>query len=542
MFGFLKKKLKGALDKFTKKVEEEAPEEEVEVKKEVEVKPEEVTVKEELKAEEKPAEEVKEEAKEEVKAEEEVKEEEPEEKVEKVKEEVPEKKAEVVEEVKEEKKQCVKICPKCGSIDVEIEKDNAAKVRYGAPLNCVCKSCGFRSAVFPEVEERKIEEFRKGIKKVEEEIPEIIEEKKPEEKKEETPAEEILKIYEEVKEEPEASKVEEKPKEVKPKPEVKVEKPEEVPKPKPEIKPKPVEKPVEEAPKDEKKGFFRRITEKITTKRISESQFDDLFWDLELAMLENNVAVEVIEKIKADLKKDLTEKPVPRAKIEETVIHSLKNSVSGLFDVEQVDLFAKLKEKKPLVICFVGINGSGKTTSIAKVANMFLKNKASVVLAAADTFRAAAIDQLQLHADNLGVKLIKHDYGADAAAVAFDAVKHAEAKDRDVVLIDTAGRLHSDHNLVEEMKKIVRVSKPDLVLFVGESITGNDCTEQAQKFDEAVGVDGIILSKADVDEKGGAAISVSYVTKKPILYMGVGQEYDDLEPFDRDKILDSLFS
>jgi len=486
MFGFLKKKLKGALDKFTKKVEEEAPEEEVDVKKEVEVKPEE--------------------AKEKVKAEEKIEEpkeaEEP--KVE-VKEEPEEKAKEVKEEVKE----------------AEPKKEG---------------------------EEKKPE---KEI--VEEEIPEIIEEEpeveeKHVEEKKETPAEEILEVYEEIKEEPKA--------EEEPKPEPKVEKPalKSTVKKKPEeAKPRPAEKPevkvekltakpVEEEPKEEKKGFFKRITEKITTKKISESQFDDLFWDLELAMLENNVAVEVIEKIKADLKKDLTEKPVPRSKIEETVISSLKNSVSELFDVEQIDLLAKLKEKKPLVICFVGINGSGKTTSIAKVANMFLKNTASVVLAAADTFRAAAIDQLQLHADKLGVKLIKHDYGADAAAVAFDAVKHAEAKDRDVVLIDTAGRLHSDHNLVEEMKKIVRVSKPDLILFVGESITGNDCTEQAQKFDEAVGIDGIILSKADVDEKGGAAISVSYVTKKPILYMGVGQEYDDLEPFDKDKILDSLFS
>jgi fused signal recognition particle receptor len=531
MFGFLKKKLKGALDKFTKKVEEEAPEEEIAVKKEVEVKPAEV--KEEVKVEEKKEEPKAEEPKEEVK-------EEPEEKEEEVVEEVKE------ESKKEEKKKFVKICPKCGSTDIEIEETNPAKIKYGAPLNSFCKSCGFRNVVFPEVEEDKIEEFRKDIKKAEEEeIPEIIEEEKPVEKKEETPAEEILELYEEVKEEP---KVEEKPKPI--------EKPKEVPKPK-AVKPKeaakvekkpepkvekPAVKPVEEAPKEEKKGFFRRITEKITTKRISESQFDDLFWDLELVMLENNVAVEVIEKIKADLKKDLTEKPIPRGKIEDTVINSLKNSVSELFDVDQIDLLAKLKEKKPLVICFVGINGSGKTTSIAKVANMFLKNKASVVLAAADTFRAAAIDQLQLHADKLGVKLIKHDYGADAAAVAFDAVKHAEAKDRDVVLIDTAGRLHSDHNLVEEMKKIVRVSKPDLILFVGESITGNDCTEQAQKFDEAVGIDGIILSKADVDEKGGAAISVSYVTKKPILYIGVGQEYDDLESFDKEKILGSLFS
>jgi len=171
---------------------------------------------------------------------------------------------------------------------------------------------------------------------------------------------------------------------------------------------------------------------------------------------------------------------------------------------------------------------------------MFQQNNLSVVMAAADTFRAAAIDQLQLHADKLGIKLIKHEYGSDAAAVAFDAVKHAEATKKDVVLIDTAGRLHSNVNLMDEMKKIIRVANPDLKIFIGESITGNDCVEQAKKFDEAVGIDGILLSKADVDEKGGAAISVSYVTKKPILYLGTGQEYEDLQAFDKNKLLASI--
>jgi len=192
------------------------------------------------------------------------------------------------------------------------------------------------------------------------------------------------------------------------------------------------------------------------------------------------------------------------------------------------------------VICFVGVNGSGKTTSIAKVAKFLQNNGLSVVLAAADTFRAAAIDQLQLHADKLGVKLIRQDYGSDPAAVAFDAIKHAEANRKDVVLIDTAGRLHSNINLMDEMKKIMRVAKPDLKLFVGESITGNDCVEQAKHFNVAVGIDGIILAKADVDEKGGAAISVSYVTQKPILFLGVGQEYEDLQEFDKEKLLASI--
>ena len=200
----------------------------------------------------------------------------------------------------------------------------------------------------------------------------------------------------------------------------------------------------------------------------------------------------------------------------------------------------KKKAGEPLIISFIGVNGSGKTTTIAKVARLFQNYKLKPVIAAADTFRAAAIQQIEAHALKLGVKLIKHDYGSDPAAVAFDAVKFAKQKAMDVVLIDTAGRLHSNINLMDEMKKIMRVAKPDLKLFIGEAITGNDCVEQAKEFNEAVGIDGVILCKADVDDKGGAAISVSHVTGKPILYLGIGQGYDDLKEFDKSIVLDSL--
>lgn len=290
----------------------------------------------------------------------------------------------------------------------------------------------------------------------------------------------------------------------------------------------------------EEKGFLKKFAEKITTTKISEEKFEECFWSLELAMLESNIAVEVIEKIKHDLKKDLTTKQIQRGKTDEIVIESLKKSISELFSEDKINLIQMAEEKKPLIICFVGINGSGKTTTIAKIAKYLKDSKIEPVIAAADTFRAAAIDQLQIHADKLGVKLVKHDYGADAAAVAFDAIKHAEAKQKRVVLIDTAGRLHSNQNLLEEMKKIIKVAKPDLKIFVGESITGNDCIEQARKFNEAINIDGIILSKADIDEKGGAAISISYVTKKPILFLGTGQDYDDLEEFSREKIIKSI--
>ena len=298
------------------------------------------------------------------------------------------------------------------------------------------------------------------------------------------------------------------------------------------------EESVSEEPED--KGFFARIKQSIVTKKISKKQFDELFWDIELAMLENNVAVEVMEKIKSDLSEKLVDKPIPRKNIQETIIESLKESIVDLFNVPTFELSDKIKEKKPFVICFVGVNGSGKTTSIAKVAHLLKSKNLEVVLAAGDTFRAAAIDQLDLHAQKLGVKCIKHDYGSDSAAVAFDAIKHAEQKNKDVVLIDTAGRLHSNKNLMEELRKVIRVAKPDLTIFVGESITGNDCVEQAKQFGEVVPIDGIILSKADVDEKGGAAISVSYITKKPILFMGVGQEYKDLQVFDPKLVVEGL--
>jgi fused signal recognition particle receptor len=299
-----------------------------------------------------------------------------------------------------------------------------------------------------------------------------------------------------------------------------------------------------EAQEEKKSGFFQKIaqavTETVTMKAISEEKFEELFWDLEVGMLENNVAVEVIEKIKNDLKEELVNKKVRIGKTEEAIIASLAKSIDGLFLVDNINLIEEAKKKKPLKIVFVGVNGSGKTTTIAKVASMLKRKNISCVIAAADTFRAAAIQQLEEHANRLGIKMIKHDYGSDPAAVAFDAVKYAEARNIDVVLIDTAGRLHSNTNLMDEMKKIVRVAKPDLKIFIGEAITGNDCVEQARHFNDSVGIDGIILAKADVDDKGGAAISVSYVTHKPILYLGTGQEYENLVEFSPKMVTQSL--
>ena len=292
-------------------------------------------------------------------------------------------------------------------------------------------------------------------------------------------------------------------------------------------------------PKEEKKSFglFKK-TIKITKEKIS-----DLNEKMRLILLENNVAYETIEKIESELIKQLEGMEIRKKDLEDTLKETLKNILKEILheDVSFIELVEKkIKERKPLVIAFFGINGSGKTTTIAKIAYLLKKNKFSCVLAASDTFRAAAIQQLEVHAKKLGIKMIKHDYGSDPAAVAFDAIKHAESKGIDVVLIDTAGRMHSNENLMKEMEKIVRVAKPRLKIFVAESITGNDAINQAKKFDETIGIDGVILAKADVDEKGGTALSISHIIKKPIFFLGVGQKYKDLKIFKKKEILDSV--
>jgi len=390
-------------------------------------------------------------------------------------------------------------------------------------------------------------DIKKEEKLKTEKAKEAIEDKKPEIQKEKHELQPRKEIKEEIKPAKE-HKIEKKHEIKGHKPEHKVHVKDEKHQKKPEIKEELKEEPITPQPETEisevpeKKGFFAKLTEKIITTKINEGQFEKLFWDLELALMENNVAIEVIEKIKNDLKEELVEKPIRRNKVEETIALTLKSSIEELFEKSEFDLIEEIRSKKeePYVIAFFGINGSGKTTSIAKIANMLKEKGISCVLAAGDTFRAASIEQLSLHAEKIGVKIIKHGYGSDPAAVAFDAIKHAKAKEIDVVLIDTAGRMHSNQNLIDEMKKIIRVAKPDLKIFVGESITGNDCVEQAKTFNDAVGIDGIILAKADIDEKGGAAVSISYITKKPILYLGVGQEYKDLQEFDSEVVVKSL--
>ncbi len=291
-----------------------------------------------------------------------------------------------------------------------------------------------------------------------------------------------------------------------------------------------------------KPGFLKKIKSKFAYK-ITEKEFDEIFEDLEMLLLENNTALEVVEDIKSKLSKKLIGKEMRQQEIEEYIKQELKETLTEILIEPDNPINAiKLKksEHKPFVILFFGINGTGKTTSIAKLTHLLKKNNFSCVLAAGDTFRAASIEQIQIHADKLNVPLIKQDYGVDPSAVGFDAIKYAEKHKIDVVLIDTAGRMHTKTNLLAEMEKICRVTNPDLKIFVAESIAGNDATEQAKTFNEMIEIDGSILSKADIDEKGGTIISISHATNKPIFYLGTGQEYEDLELFNKEKFIENL--
>lgn len=288
------------------------------------------------------------------------------------------------------------------------------------------------------------------------------------------------------------------------------------------------------------RSFFEKVTSKIKKVKISEKEFDVYAEDLEMLLLENNVALEVAEKIISELKDRIIGKEFLKREVESEVRDFFREIIEEIL-LPPYDFAEKVKEgESPYVILFCGVNGTGKTTTIAKVAD-YLKGKGIVsVLAAGDTFRAASIEQLKTHGERLGVKVISHTYGSDPASVGFDAIAYAKKNKIDCVLIDTAGRMHTAKNLLKEMEKIVKVCTPDLKIFVGESITGNDILEQVRSFDWAIGIDGIVLSKADIDEKGGTALSVGYVTKKPILYLGTGQEYDKFETFDKQKFVEKL--
>ena len=497
--------MKDGIDKISKKVkkkEEELIEEAVEeVKKEEKIEePKEDLVKE-----------VEEEIEEEVTEEPEIIEEPEVEEVPEKVEEIEEKISEPAEEVKPEIKEVVEETPE---VTEKIEEEPVKSV-----VEKVVEEVKPSEPEIEEVKEEVVEkpEEKKGIfQKFKEKVSEIVKEEREE-------AKEVVEEVEEIK--PEVKEV---------KPEIKI-------KEKPKKKKAPAIKKPKSIEKEEKKtGILKKIRRKVTEKKISEDDVKEMLEEFRKGLIESDVAVDVSEKIVNDLRENLVGKFLKRNQVEEIIKKSFRKSILEVLDVEPIDLEKRIKTKKPFIIIFLGFNGSGKTTTIARIGHMLKKKGFSCVLAAADSWRAAAIEQLEEHGRNLGLTVIKHKYGADPAAVIFDAVKHANAKGIDVVLADTAGRSHADSNLVDELKKIVRVNKPDMKVLVLDALTGNDIYDQCKIFNDAVGVDALVITKADVYEKGGAALSASHTINKPILYLGVGQNYDDLEKFEPEKIVEKL--
>lgn len=291
------------------------------------------------------------------------------------------------------------------------------------------------------------------------------------------------------------------------------------------------------------------FSERISTSDVLDNKTEREIDNLKLQLVENDVSVEVSEKIIEEMKKELEGVRVKR-------FSSPRNHLRGTLRkvLEEIipessprETFLELLNRKrssgePLVVLFVGPNGGGKTTTVVKVGRYLTKLGARVLIACSDTYRAGAIEQLKQLSDRAGIRAVSHKYGGDPASVAFDAILSAKAGSSDVVLIDTAGRTEIDKNLLEEMKKIKRVTSPDLLVYVGDSLTGNVALEQARQFDSHVGIDSIILTKIDADVKGGSAVSISYATRKPIIFLGTGQNLDDLLEFRRDEFLTSLTS
>jgi fused signal recognition particle receptor len=294
------------------------------------------------------------------------------------------------------------------------------------------------------------------------------------------------------------------------------------------------------------KSGFNGLVQKISQKELSDKEISQILDEFLLVLAENDVAYSVARKICDGLHEKLRTVEVRRfADSTEPAKNALKEVLLDILKGSGDESFFKVLDEsknrhKPVIILFVGVNGTGKTSSIAKIGHLLLRKDFSVVIAAADTYRTGSIEQIEEHARRIGIRTIKHDYGADAAAVTFDAVNYANAHGTNVVLIDTAGRMQTNKNLLEEMKKIARVAKPNLTILVVDALTGNDAVEQGKIFSEAINIDGVILTKLDADAKGGSAISMAAVIGKPVFFAAVGQSYDDLVSFEPDQIVGKI--
>ncbi len=336
--------------------------------------------------------------------------------------------------------------------------------------------------------------------------------------------------------------------------------------PEPPIEPKaPVEKEHVKIPdaqppvkihREEQKPAIRQQEQKVTLGtrlksavfrevRVSHNDVEPFLEQLKISLLQSDVNYEVTEKILSKMETELTARPIEAKDLQRNISGIIRSSIlSVLSKGSDIDMIGNARARKgsgdPFRILFLGPNGAGKTTAMAKLAHMFMKNGFTCVLSASDTFRAAAIEQTAYHASKLGIHAIKGNYGADPASIAFDAIAYAKAHGIDVVLIDSAGRQETNRSLMEEIKKMVRVAKPDMKIFVGESITGNALLNQVREFNEAVRLDGIILTKLDADAKGGNTLSILSETNVPVLFFGTGESYDAIMAYSPEFVLDSI--
>ena len=500
MFGKIKDKLKSLFSK-NEEIIEDVKEEVIETKAEPEKKVKEIIEKPVKEKKEETIKPKKEKNLEEKTKKQEKKTEEVKEKIEKIK--VDKIEPLIVEDIKEKEPEIIK-----ENIKTEIEEEKKEEIKEEP------KKQGFFSKIFGKKEENKEKE---ELKEIEDEM------------LKEVPKEEIIAI--------------------KQKTEIKTE---EITKNKKELEKQIIEEEIKEKEelketkeKEEPKGFFAKTFEKLKSKKIDEDDFDKIWSELQLFLLEINIAYDIVEKIETNLKTELIGNSFDRFALTKKIREVLEKEVEKVLKKREssfLDELNKIKNSGEIIkILILGVNGTGKTTSIAKIVNFLQKHDFKVVVAAADTFRAAAVEQLGEHSKKLNFKLIQHKGGSDPAAVAFDAIEHAKAKKLDIVLIDTAGRMPNNTNLMSELQKIKRISNAQMTIFIGDSISGNDLIEQIELFDKAIKIDGIILTKVDTDEKPGSIVTTAYSIEKPIYFLGTGQTYDDLIEFDSKLIAKKLF-
>ncbi|MFB6209488.1 MAG: signal recognition particle receptor subunit alpha [Candidatus Nanohaloarchaea archaeon] len=292
-----------------------------------------------------------------------------------------------------------------------------------------------------------------------------------------------------------------------------------------------------EGVKESVKDFSDSVKSKVAEKEIEEKDIDPLLDDMRLELLQSNVSLEVVDRMEERLKEDLVGEKAGRMKVGEKVDEAVREVLLEVLD-DDFELEKELEDAgDPPVVFLVGFNGSGKTTTASKLSKMMEEGGRDVVLGAGDTFRAASIEQLEKHGENLGVDVISHEYESDPAAVAYDAVEKAGNEDA-VTIVDTAGRSHSDDNLMNELEKMIRVNEPDITFLIVDALSGNDVIEQAEAYEGMF--DAIIVTKMDVDEEGGAIISIAEKSGKPVAFLGTGQDYGDIEEFDMEEFIERI--